>query len=533
MIPEYLVSFDTEQLPVEEVDVLIIGIGIAGLRTALSLRELKTLVIAKDGIKESCTYNAQGGIAAAMDFEDSPEKHIEDTLRAGAGLNNELAVEILSREGVKRVAELISWGFRFDTAGERLQFGREAGHSCCRVLHSQGDSTGQAVARFLLKKAQDSGVKIAERIFLVDLLVNEKEISGAILLDMDQSKLTVIRTNCVVLASGGAGQLFQETTNPAAITGDGQAAAYRCGAELSDLEFFQFHPTTLYLAGAPRFLISEALRGEGAFLRNSARERFMNDYHEAAELAPRDVVSRAIIDQMKKTGSICVYLDLTHLPARRIRNRFPTIAEFCKRYGLDITRDLIPVRPAAHYFMGGIKTNIWGETNLQGLYAVGEVACNGVHGANRLASNSLLEGLVFGARVAERIKQQAMPRKPWPRFRYKFPQTADILIDRDDLKRSIKSLMWRHVGIERNRLDLTGSLEKIQNWERYAFLKEFGEASGFESQNMLILAGLIINSALRRQESRGAHFRTDFPRSEKSWKKHIVVSRHDCYLAND
>ncbi|HOL67070.1 MAG TPA: L-aspartate oxidase, partial [bacterium] len=446
------------------------------------------------------------------------------------GLNNRAAVEVLVREGIQRVSELMEWGLKFDTAGQRLHFGREGGHSCSRILHSLGDATGQAVASFLWKMVTSSGIKVITDLFLVDLLAEEEGVRGALLLDTEKKKLLVVKSNNIILASGGAGQIFQETTNPAAITGDGQAAAYRRGAELTDLEFFQFHPTTFYLAGAPRFLISEAVRGEGGYLRNSSGQRFMSDYHRLAELAPRDVVTRAIIDQMKKTNSTCVYLDLTHLPKGRVRRRFPAIDSFCRSYGLDITRDLIPVRPAAHYFMGGIRTDLWGQTSIPGLYAVGEVACNGVHGANRLGSNSLLEGLVFAVRAAEHVRgRQCRPGRT-TKWRYRFPQTGDILIDREDLKRSIKSLMWRYAGTERNRVDLTAALEKIENWERYAFLKEFHEPGGFESQNMLILSGLIINAALRRQESRGAHFRTDFPETVNTWKKHIVISRQDFFL---
>jgi len=530
MIPEYLVSFDTEKIPVETTDVLIVGSGIAGLRTALALKKKNVVLIAKNGLQDTSTYNAQGGIAAALAREDSPENHVQDTLSAGAGLNNREAVEILSREGIQRVLELIEWGLKFDTSGNRLHFTREGGHSCSRILHSNGDATGQAVAEFLMKLVKDSNLKIQEGLFLVDLLTQEEGICGAILLDIYKKSLFVVKTGNIVLASGGAGQIFQETTNPQSITGDGQAAAYRRGAELVDLEFFQFHPTTLYLAGAPRFLISESVRGEGGILRNSFGERFMHNYHHQAELAPRDIVSRAIVDQMKKTCASCVYLDLTHLPPSRIKKRFPAIENFCSSYGLDITGDLIPVRPAAHYFMGGIRTNLWGETSIPGLYAVGEVACNGVHGANRLGSNSLLEGLVFAVRVAQRIQEKETKVKRWSRFRYNFPQTAEIMIDREDLKRSIKSLMWRQAGIERNRQDLTFALEKVTNWERYAFLKEFRDYTGFESQNMLILATLIIRAALQRQESRGAHFRTDFPEPDSAWQKHIVISRQDNFV---
>jgi len=529
MIPEYFISFDTNLFPIEETDFLIVGGGISGLRASIEIKSSKVLLIYKNGLNETSTYNAQGGIAVGINETDSPTKHFNDTLKAGSGINNEEAVKILVNEGIDRVKELIDWGFSFDKNNDKYHFTKEGGHSCNRILHADGDSTGKKVAEFLYQKVSSyPNIKILHNYFLIDLISVENKIVGAILLDTLKNSILIIKTKAIVLASGGAGQIFQETTNPSSLTGDGHISAFRKGAELMDLEFFQFHPTTFYLAGAPRFLISEAVRGEGGILKNSYGDRFMSDYHPLKELAPRDIVTKAIIDQMKKTNTNCVYLDLSHFSLSFIKERFPTIYEFCKKYKINLPKDLIPVRPSAHYFMGGIKIDLWGKTNLKNLYACGEVACNGLHGANRLASNSLLEGLVFGARVGKVIQEDKREKNNFFNFKYKFPQKADILIDKDDLKRSIKSLMWRNVGIERDEESLKYALEKLNSWEKYAFLKEFRERAGFESQNMLVLAKLITHSSLLRQESRGTHYRTDYPKTDdKNWKKHIVVNKNN------
>jgi len=532
MIPDYLLSFDTGLLPTEDVDVLIVGSGIAGLRAALELKGRSVAIVAKDTLDESCTWHAQGGVAAAIGPDDSTESHIRDTMAVGGGINNQEAVRILVEEGVERVKELISWGFTFDGSGGSPDLGREGGHSCNRVLHADGDATGKRISEFLFKKAADNGLSVRTGWFLVDLLSTGHAVRGALLLDTRAGRLVVVRTPMVILASGGAGQLFQETTNPGSITGDAQAAAFRRGAELSDLEFYQFHPTTFYLAGAPRFLISEAVRGEGAVLKNSLGERFMKDYHPLADLAPRDIVSQAILDQMKKTSTNCVHLDLSHLSPAVLRKRFPTISRMCKAYGISIGTNPIPVRPAAHYFMGGISTDLFGRTTLEGLFACGETACTGAHGANRLASNSLLEGLVFGARAGGFIREHLSgTRAPAPpSIAYKFPQKFDIPIDREDLKRSIRSLMWRNVGIQRSADTLSYAIRKLEEWEKYAFWKAFQERSGFESQNMLILATMMARAALMRTESRGVHARTDFPRTDdRHFQRPIVCTRKNIF----
>ncbi len=526
MIPEFLISFNTTNLPCEEVDFLIAGGGIAGLSAALELKSFNTLLVYKDGFADSCTYNAQGGIASAIAEGDSPLKHKEDTLLTGCGISNPEAVEVLVKEGIDRIKDLIDMGLVFDKEKGKYNFTREGGHSCSRILHIEGDFIGKNIITFLYNKVRaEKKIKILHSHFIIDLISAENKITGALIYDRNKKRIFIVKSKAFILATGGAGNIFQETTNPLGITGDGLSIAYRRGVELVDLEFYQFHPTTLYLAGAPRFLISESARGEGAILKNNKGERFMSDYHPLGELAPRDVVTRAIIDQMKKTGTNCVYLDLSGIKYN-LKKRFPQIYSFCKSYGVDIEKTLVPVRPAAHYFMGGIKTDIWGKTNLENLYACGETACTGVHGANRLASNSLLEGLVYGVRAARKAAEKARQKIEKNEVKYSFPQKADILIDKEDLKRSIKSLMWRNVGIERENSSLNIAAKKFDEWEKYAFLKEFSDITGFEVLNMFIISSLITVSALMRKESRGTHYRKDYPtQNDKTWKKHIVVSK--------
>ncbi len=449
----------------------------------------------------------------------------------GCGINKKEAVKVLVYEGIERVKELIEWGVKFDKMGGKFHFTKEGGHTCKRILHANGDMTGKEIIETLYRIISlYPKIKLFHNLFLVDIITFDNEVRGALLLDYSRNSLFIVQSRSIILATGGAGQIFQETTNPSSITGDGHAAAYRKGTELTDLEFFQFHPTTLYIAGAPRFLISEAVRGEGGILRNIHGEKFMESYHSLGDLAPRDIVARAIVDQMKKTNSNCVFLDVSSIPLNLFKKRFPHIYSVCNSYKIKIPKEPIPVRPSAHYFMGGIKTDLWGQTNLKNLYACGEAACTGVHGANRLASNSLLEGLVFGARVGKKIKENLPPKTGRIKIKYNFPQKTDILIDREDLKRSIKSLMWRNVGIERNEELLTQAYDKLKSWEKYAFIKEFSEKSGFESQNMLILATLIAKSALIRKESRGVHYRSDYKSSQNEWEKHIIFKKRRIFF---
>ncbi|MCL5674132.1 MAG: L-aspartate oxidase [Candidatus Omnitrophica bacterium] len=531
MIPEYIISFSINKLPVENVDCLIIGAGVAGLRASLELKGFNVLIVNKESVFDSCSYNAQGGIAVSLSSGDTPQLHLEDTLKAGCFLNNIESVKILVEEGPARIKELIDWGVEFDRENSGFDWTIEAAHSVKRILHSHGDKTGQELIKTLLKKChENSGVKIIDGYFLVDLVEIESGIYGAILFNRRKKKLLFVSAKKIILASGGASQLYQETTNPFSITGDAQSAVLRKNGVLSSMEFVQFHPTTLYLAGAPRFLISESVRGEGGTLIDKNGRPFMESYHPLKELAPRDIVSRAIIDHMKKTSSICVYLDIKKLSSSFIKKRFPGIYKTCLQYGLDITKNLIPVRPAAHYFMGGIKTDIYGKTSLGNLFACGECADAGVQGANRLASNSLLEGLVFGSRAGKTVKEEIERgvHNKEIKISYSVKQKEKLFIDCDDLRRSIKSLMWKNVGIERQGDLLKETMERIDNWARYVFFKEFSDVWGWEVQNMLILAKSITLCALRRQESRGAHYRVDFPETDDiHWKKQQTITKKD------
>jgi len=535
MIPDYLISINPVAVSIEDVDCLIIGSGIAGLRAAIELAGMRTLVACKNDPYDGSTYNAQGGIAVALSENDSPESHLHDTVAAGCFVNDISAVTVLVNEGIERVRELIDWGCKFDKRGKDFDFTREAAHSFPRILHAMGDATGKEIVHTLLSKIGSiPEIVLQGKLFLIDLVSDGEKITGGLFHDNTTHNLVFVRAKKTIAASGGFGQLFQETTNPSAITGDLQAAAFRKGALLGDLEFYQFHPTALYMAGVPRFLISESVRGEGAVLVNAGGERFMKHYHTNMELAPRDVVSRAIVAEMRRTNTNCVYLDLRKMKPQFVIKRFPGIYRFCLEYGLDITSNLIPVRPCAHYAMGGIVTDIDGKTNLENFFACGEVACTGVHGANRLASNSLLEGLVFGARAGRKIREElgsfhhiktaALPE-------YKIRKQNIPFIDIYDLQRSIKSLMWKNVGIERHQDSLTEAINRLDTWGKYIFLKEFSQQTGWEVQNMFILSSVMAHAALKRQESRGAHFRKDFPETDdRNWKKRQIFSKNNFFL---
>jgi L-aspartate oxidase len=514
-------------------DFIIVGSGIAGLRAAIALAPAgRVLVLTKDDPTESNTGYAQGGIAAAVGADDSPALHAADTVRAGDGLCDEAAVGVLVEDGVRGVGELIAWGTRFDREPDgQLALGREAAHSVRRVLHA-GDATGREIGRVLWERASALGsVATINHAFVTDLVAADGSVCGVHYLDRAGARHEV-RARAVLLATGGAGQLFRETTNPPIATGDGIALAFRAGARVADLEFVQFHPTALAHAGAPRFLISEALRGDGARLVNDRGEPFMARVHADGDLAPRDVVARAIVREMERTGAP-VYLTLAHLDAGYVRARFPTIADMCARIGLDLARDPIPVGPAAHYIMGGIDTDAWGRTSLPGLFAAGEVACTGVHGANRLASNSLLEGLVFGARAAAAMQEP--------------PAAAALKADRvgagglglvagntpiqppatsHQSPVDIRDLMWRSVGLFRTREGLAhavASLDAAERTERDRMAEATPDADAWRRYNLVTAARLVARAALRREESRGAHFRLDFPaRDDERWKIHVV-----------
>lgn len=492
-------------------DFLVVGAGVAGLRAAIELASAgSVLVVAKDTLRESSSEYAQGGIAAALSDDDEVSLHEQDTLVAGDGLCNPETVHILVEEGPAVIEELVEWGAEFDREGGRFQFAKEGAHSRSRVLHAHGDSTGQEIARTLYQKAATlPSVQFATHAAMTDLLLaDDGGVAGAVLFGGVE-----VHAKAVLLATGGLGRVFQNTTNPDVATGDGVAAAWRAGAEISDIEFVQFHPTALYVKGAPRFLLSEALRGEGAHVCNALGERFLSRYHPLAELAPRDVVSRAIVLEMQRTSSDHVLLDLTHLNANQLRERFPRIYQTCLQYGVDITRQPVPVQPAAHYAMGGIKTDSNGSTSVARLFAAGEAACTGVHGANRLASNSLLEGVVFGARAGRAMPTCARTVPAVP--------SSQLSIRPNVSEADLRSRAWNDCGILRSGQNLARLLQLLDQDSGAGLCQT---VSDFELRNIHSVTGLIARCALARHESRGAHYRLDYPEKSIVYQKHSVVS---------
>jgi L-aspartate oxidase len=505
------------------VDFLIIGAGIAGLRAAITLACAgRVLVVTKEALGESNTQYAQGGIAVAISGAEDVSLHLEDTMAAGDGLVDRAAAKVLVEEGPLRVEELLRWDTRFDRyplgehAGE-LMLTREGAHSRNRILHANGDATGREIGRALLARAAVTpGITLQPWTLLTELLVEDDRVVGARLL-RESGRVESVRARSVLLASGGAGQVYSDTTNPAVATGDGIAAALAAGAELADMEFYQFHPTALSLPGVPRFLLSEALRGEGGWLVNAAGERFMHRYHPLLELAPRDVVARAITREGMGGAAgemLPVYLDMRHVTGVDLHARFPGISAFLSQHGLDIAHDLLPVRPAAHYLMGGVRTDIDGRTSLPGLYAAGEVACTGVHGANRLASNSLLEGLVFGARAAESMREDAHPLPPSGSEAAAAPETAtqpSTLPAVEEAIRKLQQQMWQHAGLLRDAALLRAiDLSAARQYSAAAPGPRWSRRE-YEARALFRVAQAIVESALARQESRGAHYRNDYP----------------------
>jgi L-aspartate oxidase len=508
------------------VDFLVVGAGVAGLRAAIELASAGTvLVLAKRELSDSNTQYAQGGIAAALSDEDEISLHLQDTLQAGDGLCNQEAATVLVEDAPERIEELIQWGTEFDREGTKLTFGREGAHSRNRILHAHGDSTGREILRGLYAKTKTlKHVSVREFEFSTDLLVESGRVAGIHLIS-DTGEQQAITASAVLLATGGLGQLYSNTTNPAVATGDGVAMAYRAGAELSDMEFVQFHPTALYLKNAPRFLLSEALRGEAAYLRNLELHRFMPKYHPLGELAPRDVVARAIVHELEisRAKDPVVYLDLTHLDAEHIKARFPRIYSTCLQHNIDITTELIPVRPAAHYAMGGVKTDLQGRTSLAGLYAAGEAAATGVHGANRLASNSLLEGLVFGARAGRAMREELRHSAGEVETRHRAVSNGPLGSVTDQVIQEIQLLMWRDVGIVRTGPGLKRAIEQLSGLAPRVAHPQNRRAH--EARNLHTVGLLVARSALAREESRGAHYRTDFPaHNDTRFLKHSVVT---------
>lgn len=525
MFARFIANFAPDNVLVTDTDVIVVGTGIAGLYTALKISEYADVtMICKKGLTESNTNWAQGGIAAAIAEGDSPDLHRDDTLNAGHGLNSVEAVDVLVNEGPALVNDLIRLGTHFDMEDDHLALTQEGAHSRRRILHANGDATGAEIVRALAEKVRENArIHVIEDAFAVDLITAENGSCKGLLYEKDD-RFHYIRSKATVLATGGAGNMYRYTSNPDVTTADGFGMAYRAGAELKDLEFIQFHPTTLNYPGAPRFLISEALRGEGAVLRNLSGERFMPQYHELEELAPRDIVARAIVSEIEKTKATYVYLDITHQPPELIKSRFPTIYEFCLKYGLDLTTDWIPVAPAAHYVMGGLKTDLYGETNVRRLFACGEVSCTGVHGANRLASNSLSEAIVFGKRIAERVQaflQEPCAHIDLPYVPDRYPSPVHRL---DERRLHMQKSMVRHVGVKRSKESLERALAELG---RYAPMLAHGytKRNEWEFINLLTTAILTTQAALLRQESRGGHYRSDYPKANKTWLKHIVFQR--------
>ncbi len=528
----YLLDLDLRRVPALAPDVVVVGSGIAAIAAALVAAENASVtVITKDELKESNTYYAQGGIAAAISSEDSPEDHLRDTLVAGAGLCDEAAVRKLVTEGPLRVKELIAWGAPFDREHDLLSLTREGGHGRRRILHADGDATGKAIELTLIEKLRSHpNISIFENHFAIDLLHKGGTCYGVVVLDVKAQRFLKMEARATVLATGGLGQIYRETTNPSVTTGDGMAMAFRAGATVQDMEFVQFHPTVLYLAGAKRFLISEAARGEGAHLLNVKGHRFMPDYDERAELAPRDVVSQSIFKEMQKGGGTNVFLSLAHLDPQMVAGRFPNICKTLKQYGIDFTRDRVPVRPACHYMMGGVKTDLQARTDVERLLAAGEVASCGIHGANRLASNSLLDGLVQGheaGRQALHLAEQSLPT--FPDKQIKPLRSKDAFpLDVSDVRASLRSLTSRAAGLLREGETMKNALQMLDFWQNYVYAEEFQNVSGLELQNMMVCAQLVLRAAIKREESRGAHQRSDFTEANDAlWKKHIEQNRVD------
>jgi L-aspartate oxidase len=535
----YLMPFKAARLTQQVTDVLVIGGGVAGLRAAIAAADagVEVIIVTKDRIEESNTWYAQGGVAAALNPPDNCQSHIEDTLQVGAGLCDRKAVELVVREGAQRVLELLSWGAKFDQDANKahhLAFGLEGGHSYPRIVHADGDATGKAIAQNLIQVATSrDSIRIAENSFVLDLLTDDGRCLGAIAVLDD--KIQIIWAKRVILATGGAGQLYRETSNPRIATADGHAMAWRAGAALQEMEMMQFHPTTLYVAGSSRALITEAVRGEGAYLVDRTGKRFMPDYHPMAELAPRDVVSLAIVQQIRKTSYSHVFLDVRHLPIGPFRQRFPTLARLLDQFSIDPSKDLIPIHPAAHYMIGGVDVDELARTSLPGLYAVGEASCTGLHGANRLASNSLLEGLAYGARAGLDAATAASENNiKFPQnLEHRIPESSRTELDITDVRSSLRSLMWRNVGIERQADRLTETREIIAFWSRYVMDKVFdpetigaAAVAGWELQNLLTAATLVTAAASARTESRGVHCRTDYPqRDDDHWRLHLLWRR--------
>ncbi len=523
----YLTNFDSRRAGHILTDVLVVGSGVAGARAAIeAAQHADVLLVCKKEFDESSTSYAQGGIAAPRDPETDPQVHYEDTLRVGCRLNDPQAVRILVGQGADRVRELIEWGIELDRINGELAYTREGGHSVHRIVHAHGDQTGRELVRTLRRRAFDlPRFRVFDHCFLIDLLTIDGACVGAVTYHRQHGH-QLLWAKQTILASGGCGQVWRETTNPSVASGDGYAAAFRAGATLQDMEFMQFHPTTLYVAGAGRALISEAVRGEGAYLVDRAGERFMLHHHADGELAPRDLVSRVIHQHLVKTRSNSVFLDVRHL--RGFGERFPQITRLCADFEIDVAKDLIPVRPSAHYMVGGVVVDLQGRTGIPHLFACGEVASTGVHGANRMASNSLLEGLVFGKIVGETAGRAAADAgwlPPVGTVISAVPPSARTPLDIPDIRNSLASVMWRNVGIVRGGDRLHETCDILDFWAHYTLDKVFDDIDGWELQNRLTIAKIIALSAVERTESIGVHYRCDAPADAPRPDYHVVIQR--------
>ncbi len=536
----YLIPFRSSLLPQIFTDTLVIGAGVAGCRAAIAAATHgDTILLAKGDLRHTNTAWAQGGVAGVLGGSDTVEDHIRDTLVAGAGLCDQPAVRLVCSNAKPRLEELLAWGAEFDrNPGGSLAMGLEGGHSAARILHAQGDATGREIQRVVVERVRHTdNLRLFENCFALDLITPSREVGAPVMGAITHHPkygLQMIWAKATILATGGAGVVYRETTNPPQATADGIALAYRAGATLADMAFVQFHPTCLYLPGSTRALISEAVRGEGAHLLDDTGHRFMRDVHPLAELAPRDIVAAAIVAQIAKQGGSSVRLDCRHIP--NFAGRFPGIAATLGRFDLDPAKDLIPVHPAAHYMVGGVRTDLSARTDVPGLYAVGESASCGLHGANRLASNSLLEGLVLGeiaGRAAEEMKIGSSssppgfaPARPAP-----VPIVSDIRpsdhgeLDLDDVRSSLRSAMWKNVGLQRTGARLRDGAHMLDFWARYTLDKIFDEVPGWEVQNMLLVGAALTRSALWREESRGCHRRTDFPEPRADLAVHDLIRK--------
>ncbi|KAA0140732.1 L-aspartate oxidase [Gimesia chilikensis] len=524
----YLARINPKRIPHIFTDVLIIGGGIAGCRAALEIDpRLETIIVNKGKVTQSNSAYAQGGIAGVLDPLDNITNHVQDTLAAGKDLCDPELVEYVCSEAPRHIQELIEFGADFDTQDGKIALTKEGGHSHRRVAHALGDATGKEIMRALVAAVQSRpNIQTWMKTPTLDLVTEDGQCRGAIIWNRYHGK-SLVWAKQVILATGGAGCLFRETTNPPLATGDGHALAFRAGARLQDMEFMQFHPTVLYIAGGARYLVSEAVRGEGAYLRDCNGVRFMEEYHPDLELAHRDIVSRAITDRMLKTSHSCVYLDLRHIDKHLVKERFPNISKVCAGFGLDLSKDQIPVRPGAHYMIGGVKTDLQARTSVPHLWAAGEVTSTGLHGSNRLASNSLLEGMIFGSAAGKGASAAAlsMPDQYSASLlpEWETEKRSDEDLNSKDLRNSLASLMWRDVGITRSADSLQNAQDKVDFWSRYVVDREFKALPGWELQNMLLVSQLMITSAIERRESRGVHYRSDFPETDPAFQKHISV----------